>query len=175
MHPSSILNMKKAKNMLALGNNLTILDVGGRAIQETEDRSYKHIFDGIYANYYIADISPGHNVTHVMKGQYELPFLNNEIDLVVSGQTLEHVKNPFKMVNEMKRILKINSFMIIIVPSAGKRHDSIDCWRFMDDAFKAIAEDVGNIEIVADWIDKEVSDERSKQWKDHVFIGKKIA
>lgn len=175
MHPSSRENMVKAKQKINIGKNLTILDVGGRALEKDSDRSYKSIFENHYLNYYIADIVAGYNVTHVMKGEYELPFNDEEIDLVVSGQTLEHVKNPFKMVKEMKRVLKIGSHMIIIVPSAGRRHDTIDCWRFMDDAFKAITSDIGGIEVVADWIQKDAPDERSRHWQDHVFIGKKIA
>jgi hypothetical protein len=78
------------------------------------------------------------------------------------------------MIDEMKRVLKVGSYMIIIAPSAGRRHDAVDCWRFMDDSFKAIAEDIGDLEVVADWIDRNAIDERSSQWKDHVFIGKKL-
>ena len=62
--------------------------------------------------------------------------------------------------------------MIIIVPSAGPRHDTVDCWRFMDDAFKAIADDC-QLEIIANWIDREPKDDRSFKWQDNVFIGKK--
>lgn len=174
MHPSSILNMIKARDMLNLKRGLTILDVGGRALVETADRSYKSLFKDYFTNYYVADIEPGHNVTHVMGGMYNLPFEDNSIDLVVSGQTLEHVKNPFKMINEIKRVLKVENYMIIIAPSSGKRHDVIDCWRFMDDSFKSIAEDIGDLEVIADWVDRSAPDERSRQWQDHVFIGKKI-
>jgi SAM-dependent methyltransferase len=166
--------MTKARDMLNLEKNLTIIDVGGRSLVETSDRSYKNLFKDNFLNYYVVDIEAGHNVTHVMPGMYILPFESNSIDLVVSGQTLEHVKNPFKMIDEMKRVLKVGSYMIIIAPSAGRRHDAVDCWRFMDDSFKAIAEDIGDLEVVADWIDRNAIDERSSQWKDHVFIGKKL-
>jgi len=107
-----------------------------------------------------------------MTGEYEFPFEDNSIDLIVCGQVLEHVKNPFKSVAEMKRVLKPDHYMILIAPSTGKRHDSIDCWRFMDDSFKAIAEDVG-LKVVVDYIDKTALDQRSARWQDHVFIGKK--
>jgi SAM-dependent methyltransferase len=172
MHPSSLKNMQVSLEKIKILDkiNLKILDVGGRGLGE--DRSYKSLFKTNFIEYHIADIVPGENVTHVMKGPYQLSSPNEYYDLIVSGQTLEHVKNPFKLVSEMVRVLKNNGFIIIIAPSAGPRHDVIDCWRFMDDSFKAIAEDT-NLTIIADWIDKASDDKKSKPWQDHVFIGQK--
>jgi hypothetical protein len=42
----------------------------------------------------------------------------------------------------------------------------------MDDGFQAIAEEVG-ITTIADWVDREAPDERSRKWADHVFLGQK--
>lgn len=151
-------------------SNLKILDVGGRDLNK--DRSYKSIFENITHEYHIADIVPGEMVTHLMTDLYTIPSNDNYYDLIVSGQTIEHVKNPFKLVAEMKRVLKNNGFIILIAPSTGPRHDIIDCWRIMDDGFKSIAEDVG-LEVVDDWIDKTATDKKSMPWNDHVFIGRK--
>ena len=107
-----------------------------------------------------------------MPGPYTIPLEDESVDLVVSGQTLEHVKNPFRSVTEMTRVLKTGSHIILIAPSAGPRHDSIDCWRFMHDSFKAIAEECG-LKVVLDYVDTGPWEERSARWKDHVFIGKK--
>jgi hypothetical protein len=170
MHPSSIDNMKKAVALLNLNNNLTVLDVGGRGLGG--DRSYYHIFKDISTTYHIADIVAGENVTHVMPEPYSIPADDNFYDIVVSGQTLEHVKNPFRLMHEMKRVVKSSGFIICIAPSTGPRHDVIDCWRFMDDGFKAIAEET-NLKIVADWIDI-AYDKASRKWNDHVFVGQKI-
>lgn len=170
MHQSSIDNMKKAVKLLNLKDKITVLDVGGRGLGK--DRSYRHIFNNLAEIYHIADIVAGENVTHVMPGPYTIPALDNFYDLIVSGQTLEHVKNPFRLVLEMKRVLRPNGFMILIAPSSGPRHDLIDCWRFMDDAFKAIAEET-NLIVVEDWIHLEHS-KSARVWNDHVFIGQKI-
>lgn len=174
MHPSSINNMKKARKLIKdyVKPGMTILDVGGRALNPNGDRSYRPIWEDVAKDYYVADIVNGYNVTHHMPGPYIIPLLEESVDLVVSGQTLEHVKNPFRSVREMKRCMKIGSYIILIAPSRGKYHDSIDCWRFMDDSFKAIAEEV-KLEVVADWVDREAPDERSQRWQDHVFIGKR--
>lgn len=163
--------MKKAVSLIDLGDDLTILDVGGRDIGY-QDRSYRSAFSDKSKHYFTADIAQGKGVTHVMPGPYTLPFQENYFDLVVSGQTLEHVYNPFRLVNEMKRVLKTKGIIIIIVPSAGPRHDNPDCWRFMDDSFIGIAEDC-DLEILHDWVDRTPYQDRSKQWADHVFVGKK--
>lgn len=174
MHPSSINNMKLVKtNYLSHLANITILDVGGRGLTE-DNRSYYPIFKDVCQSYFVADIVDGPGVTHIMNGPYSLPFDDNTIDLVVSGQMLEHSSNPFKSVAEMNRVLRSGGYMVLIAPSSGPRHDTQDGWRFMDDAFKFIAEDVGNIDIVADWIDRKAPDERSRKWQDHIFVGKKL-
>ena len=181
MHPSSLKNMRKAREKLvpSLVPNLTIVDIGGRGLDLSqpwmkgqEDRSYYDIFRDLAPVYYIADIESGPGVTHVMPGPYTLPFADNSIDLVVSGQMLEHCKNPFRSVAEMKRVLKPGCSMILIAPSMGKRHDVIDCWRFMDDSFKAIAEEV-ELKIIADWVDRTKHGNRSDLIQDHVFVGRK--
>lgn len=163
-------NMKKVKNkyLKHINSQSLILDVGGRGLKN--DRSYRSIFPD--CTYYVADIEKGIGVTHLMPGPYTLPFKDNTLDLVISGQTLEHVSNPFKSVAEMKRVLKPGSFIVLIAPSSGPRHDKQDCWRFMDDAWKAIANDVG-LTLVDQWITKNAPDERSRRWQDNVFVGKK--
>jgi len=164
MHPSSVENMKRAAKIVGALPIGLVLDVGG------DHRSYKDIFPG--CAYRIANIVDAPGVTDVMGGPFNLPFPDNHFDLVVSGQMLEHCANPFRAVAEMKRVLIPGGRMILIAPSGGPRHDKQDGWRFMDDAFRFIAEDVGLVTI-ADWITKDAPDERSRKWQDHVFIGYK--
>lgn len=169
MHPSSLKNMREARNRwLSVCPGMQVLDVGGRGL--SGDRSYRSIFQECL--YHIADVCAGENVTHVMPGPFELPFPDNSIDLVVSGQMLEHCQNPFRSVAEMVRVLRPGHRLVLIAPSAGPKHDDRDGWRFMDDAFIFIAEDVG-LTVVADWIDNSASDARSSKWRDHVFVGQK--
>ena len=174
MHPSSLTNMWKARRHtgVTLGRAIRILDVGGRGLSADDDRSYRSVFHDIAKEYCVADITAGHGVTHVMPCPYTLPFPDNHFDLIVSGQTLEHVKNPFRSVAEMMRALKPGGHIILTAPSTGPRHDVIDCWRFMDDAFMAIAEE-SNIKVIGDWIDFTAPDRRSRKWADHFFVGQK--
>jgi SAM-dependent methyltransferase len=171
MHSSSIQNMKKALSLIELKKNLSVLDIGGRGLKG--DRSYKSLLIDRSNEYHIADIVAGEDVTHVMPSEYTIPSEDNYYDIIVSGQTLEHVKNPFRLVTEIKRVVKFDGFIIIIAPSAGPRHDVRDCWRFMDDAFKAIAEEC-ELKIIANWVDRESTEKDSMKWNDHVFVGQKL-
>ena len=175
MHPSSIMNMEKAIKAVDLKPNSTILDVGGANTYYNQDRSYKHMFSKDHT-YWITDIVDAPNVTHVMLGEYEMPFRDESIDLIVCLQTLEQVNNPIKTVEEMKRILKTGHFMCLCAPSAGPKHDNPDVWRFMDDAFKAIAKDVGGLKIIMDWVYRTGNDiDRGKKWQDHTCVMQKIS
>lgn len=167
MHPSSMENMRRMRDKYVSGRG-RMLDVGGRGLHS--DRSYLTLFGGW--DYHIADIEAGIGVTDVMPGPYTLPFPDGHFDLVVSGQMLEHCANPFRSVAEMVRVMKKGALIILIAPSAGPRHDKQDGWRFMDDAFKFIADEVG-LTVVEDYIDTTAADERSKKWRDHVFVGRK--
>jgi len=176
MHPSSYENMKRARDILGsrLGKDLAILDLGGRNIKPDRDRSYKSLFADICKNYYIADIEDAPNVTHLMSEPYKIDLPDESVDLVISGQTFEHIKNPFRSAAELTRVLKTGRYMILIAPSTGKPHDKIDCWRYYPDSFKAIAEEVG-LKVIADWIDPGTEWEpRSARWSDHTFVGQKI-
>ena len=176
MHPSSVENMRKIRGQylqyLNKVKNPKVLDVGG--LHNQPNKTYLRLFEDIPAlEWVVADIVEHPSVNVVMTGPYTLPFEDNTFDLVISGQMLEHCSNPFKSVTEMKRVLKVGGRLALAAPSAGPRHDAQDGWRFMDDAFRFIAEDIGGIKISADWIHKDAPDERSRKWQDHLFVGEK--
>lgn len=169
-----MINMKACRTQISkfLPPEVSMLDVGGRSLPGGSDRSYRVAWHDIASEYFTADIADGIGVSHVMPGPYELPFEDDRFDIVVSGQTLEHVPNPFKLVTEMKRVLKPQGWMIIIVPSEGRDHDEFDYWRFKEHAFDAICDECSMISHL-DWIDTSAPDSRSSHWKDHVFVGRK--
>jgi len=60
----------------------------------------------------------GINNTKFILGDAEnLPFSDNEFDMVISHESLEHLINPIKGVKEVKRILKPDGIFILSVPS----------------------------------------------------------
>ena len=177
MHPSSIINMKKMriKYINPIINKLDvtfrILDVGGA--YGAPERTYLRVFEDItYLNWTVCDIIKHPSVDMVMPSDYVIPVKDDTYDLVISGQMLEHCKNPFKIMNEMKRVLKPKHYMIVIAPSDGPYHHTTDCWRFLKDSFKCISEDI-DLKFIESYIDEKPQDPRSRQWKDHVFVGMK--
>jgi SAM-dependent methyltransferase len=151
-----------------------VCDEGGLA--SSPEKSYRHIFADLRPQWITYDIVAHPSVDVVKQHPLINPADDQVFDLVVSGQMLEHCQNPFKAVAEMKRVLKIGCCIAIIVPSAGRRHDAQDGWRFMDDAFKFIAAEVGGFETLCDFIDKNGTEEgRGNHWRDHVWCARRIA
>ncbi len=175
MHPDSMRLMAEMKlryfNKLKVG--ALICDDGG--LHNSPDKCYRKLF-GNSVHYIVCDIVAHPSVDQVKPDPFTLSFADESCDLVVSGQMLEHCQNPFRAVAEMKRVLKIGGCIAIIVPSTGRRHDAQDGWRFMDDAFKFIAAEVGGFETLADFIDTKGTEEgRGKHWKDHVWVARRVA
>ncbi|OGI07893.1 MAG: hypothetical protein A3F80_00430 [Candidatus Melainabacteria bacterium RIFCSPLOWO2_12_FULL_35_11] len=53
----------------------------------------------------------------------EISALNNSIDTIISFSVLEHVSEPFEVLKEFKRILKINGIFIISIPQYWHLHE----------------------------------------------------
>lgn len=54
----------------------------------------------------------------------DLPFADNSIDIIISEYTLEHVKNPLKVMQEIHRVLKPDGKIYITVPFVAGFHSS---------------------------------------------------
>jgi len=52
-----------------------------------------------------------------------LPFAGDSFDVVMSNQTLEHVKEIFWIMHEISRTLKVNGHLIIGVPNLASFHN----------------------------------------------------
>jgi len=90
------------------------------------------------------DVAPGPNVDRVMPGEYDTGLDADGIDIVISGQCLEHVRNPFRAVAEMARVLKPGGMMLLVAPFAWEVHRfPIDCWRFCPDGMEALMREAG--------------------------------
>ena len=102
-----------------------VLDVGSLDI----NGSYRPMFAG--DEYVGCDLTPGKNVDVVVADTYHLPFPDRRFTLVVSGQTLEHCPQPWRLVREMARVVEAGGYVITVNPSAGPAHMKPDCYRFL--------------------------------------------
>ena len=74
-----------------------------------------------------------------LEGDVKKPFNDNSIDCVVFTQVLEHIDEPFRALDEIKRVLKKEGILILSVPFIYQAHAiPYDYFRFSEYALKKI-------------------------------------
>lgn len=175
MHKSSYENMRRFADKYLKeyeAENLKIIDIGSQDV----NGSYRNLFNKTGWKYTGADVVAGKNVDIVINDMYNWKEIkSNSYDIVISGQTLEHVEFFWITMSEIHRILKQNGMACIIAPSSGPEHKyPLDCWRFYPDGLSAVARYAG-LKVVEVYNCKESnnSDGTVNIWKDSVLICKK--
>ncbi len=142
MHASSLENMQKCyENFVKkwpwdFTRKISVVDIGGVNVNGT----YADIFSGSEFFYQSADINPEENVDILLEDPYKLPFEDNSVDILISGQAFEHVEFFWLLFSEMVRVISESGLIILIAPSSGPIHRyPVDCYRFYPDAYKALA------------------------------------
>jgi SAM-dependent methyltransferase len=69
------------------------------------------------------DFYPFNNVG-IVADITKLPFKDNSVDVIICESVLEHVKNPWAIVQEIKRVLKLGGLVYISVPFIASFHSS---------------------------------------------------
>jgi len=147
---------------------LDILDFGSQVV-DSQGQSYRPLFDAPAWQYKGLDIEEGHNVDIVVADAYnwaEVP--SDSVDIVISGQALEHVKFFWASTFEIVRVLRPGGLAVIIAPSGGFEHRyPVDCWRFYRDGFVALNEYIGGelVDAFTDW--------GNLDWEDSILILRK--
>lgn len=114
-----------------------VLEIGSRG---------KPSYTKYFPNRIGVDIKEGLGVNTVAS-VYELPFDNNQFDLVLCIAVLEHLENPQKAIQEMRRVLKIGGKIIVSVPFLFPIHDAPgDYWRFTKFGLKKLFSEYWEIE-----------------------------
>ncbi len=126
------------------GENLYVCDVGSCDINGT----FKPLFKG--HRYVGLDIMAGPNVDIVSSELYHYPFDDETFDIVISGSTLEHVKDMFSWIKELARIMKKQGLICITCPSLHRsRHmHPVDCWRVYPDGMAYLLGEVAGLEVL---------------------------
>lgn len=150
MHSSSYENMRRCLKRHVRGAYfdahaaIRVADIGGGDY----NGSYRQLFDHPKFEYLAVDIESTDGVEVVMPAPDQIPFPDGSIDVLISGQMLEHCAAFWLVFAEMTRVLAADGVMIVIAPSAGPIHRyPVDCYRFHPDSFHALAR-LNNLEVV---------------------------
>ena len=114
-----------------------ILDVGSYNV----NGCYKEIFEENRFDYRGLDMESGPNVDIVPSKTYDWQEIeNDQFDVVVSGQALEHIEFFWVTFAEIIRVTKEGGLICIIAPNGFKEHRyPVDCWRFFTDGMISLA------------------------------------
>jgi hypothetical protein len=130
--------IKPALTNRPLSGPLSVVDFGSYDVNGT----YRGLFDHPGFTYTGVDLEEGPNVDLVMSSPSQVPLPDGSVDLVVSGQMLEHAPRFWEIFGEMARVLAPGGLMIPIAPSQGPEHRyPVDCYRFLPDSFSLLAAD----------------------------------
>jgi SAM-dependent methyltransferase len=133
---------------------LAILDVGSQTVAR-QPLSYASLFDAPAWTYTGLDVEAGLNVDIVPANHYRWDELGaDSFDVVVSGQAFEHIPYFWATAFEIGRVLRPGGLAVIIAPGRGPQHRyPVDCWRFHDDGFQALADylDFEVLDVFTEW------------------------
>jgi SAM-dependent methyltransferase len=137
MHPESFQHLQDCvQEHLNEQIKTTIVDVGSMDV----NGSYRSIFNCPQWQYIGLDVSNGKNVDIVLKKPYHFPLASHSTDVVISGQSFEHIDFFWITWMEMIRIVRPGGLIILAVPQNLLEHRyPVDCWRFFPDSMKAFA------------------------------------
>jgi SAM-dependent methyltransferase len=78
---------------------------------------------------------------HVVGDAHKLPLKDRSIDCVFSNAALEHVRSPWIVVEEIKRVLKPQGYVCVQVPFLNIRHGAHDYYRFTLEGLRELLRD----------------------------------
>jgi SAM-dependent methyltransferase len=147
MHPASLNEMRENLTRHCAdfrGRKTTVLDIGSANL----NGSYRELMPHGWT-YIGTDLVAGNGVDVHMDGEFSIPLDPGSVDIVISGQCLEHCRNPFLLVSEAVRVLKPGGLILLVAPFVATEHKHpLDCFRFLPDGMCAIFDHCG-IETIA--------------------------
>jgi len=96
-------------------------------------------------NYLGIDMEPGENVDLVLADGYDWKEIaDNSFDVVLCSQVMEHARYPWRLAQEIARVLRPRGLALLVAPSAGHVHRyPEDCFRYFPDGLPALAATAG--------------------------------
>lgn len=118
---------------------LEILDVGGRL------QPYRPLLKS-RARRYLAIDPQIEGLADVVAVAEQIPFSDDQFDLVICAQVLSYVDDPTAAVSEMHRVLKSGGYLFMSVPSTCPQfHD--ERWRFLHAGIETLLSDFPRVDI----------------------------
>lgn len=152
---------------------LTLLDVGS-AIVAGQSLSNRDVLQNPGWTLLGMDIEPGLNVDVAVADPYHwTEIASGSVDVVTCSEVFEHAEYFWITILEIARVLKGNGLAFITSPGGGPRHRfPVDCWRFYDDAFAALARYAGLnlLEAQVQWVP---AYRKGIQWRDSSAVMQK--
>ncbi len=174
MHEQSMRAMSHfVDSFLDVSKEQHVLDVGSQNINGTYQLL---IATNPNWKYVGLDQAHGKNVDVVVQNPYRWPEVsNNSYDVIISGQMFEHCPQFWKVAEEIQRVLKPGGLLCIIVPCwYGHEHRyPVDCYRFLPDGLRAIADSIGFNVIIADYVNRWKPAIDTGHWNDTILVARK--
>lgn len=142
MHQSAYKKMSRCiADFVPRDRRIRVVDFGSGTNRHRFDEGMTHaaLFADHDAEIIGVDVVDRLNVDVVMEKPYRVPLKSNSVDVVISGQVFEHIPFPWASVLEIARLLKPGGVFIMTAPSRGHHHTKVDCWRYYEDAVRAMA------------------------------------
>jgi SAM-dependent methyltransferase/uncharacterized protein YbaR (Trm112 family) len=136
----SLHDKLKKKYIIEAPNDHIILNIGSG-----HESTYKQ------ENFVNLDIYP-HNNTHVAGDAHNLPFLDNSVNVAWLSAVLEHIQQPFLVMNEVYRVLKPGGYVLISVPFLQYLHGSpYDYFRYTKYGLRSVCNDFAEVKAGASY------------------------
>ena len=105
-------------------------------------------YERFFPNRVTVDIDPARN-PEIIGDIHALPFTDGEFDMVLCIEVLEHVLNPRKAMEEMRRVLKKGGTLILTTRFVYPIHDAPnDYWRFTKYGLQELVREWKMIELI---------------------------
>lgn len=133
------------KKYLNTETSLSVMDFGSYDVNGT----YRNIFSiNKTWQYTGVDMCLGKNVDVVVDSDFIWENIKDDFfDVVISGQVMEHVKEPWSMAQALGRVCKAGGFVFIVAPNTWVYHPyPIDCWRIFPDGMEHVMSKYGGFE-----------------------------
>jgi SAM-dependent methyltransferase len=150
---SMYLDDKKVTSILDVGSLDTRSNSGTYFVRTIGNGSMGGTYRGLFASplwtYTGLDMQAGSNVDILAIEPYKWPIEDSSFDVVISGQCLEHVEEPWLWIKEVERVCRPGGLVILIVPwSCGEHRYPVDCWRILPDGMRVLLTKCAKMEIL---------------------------